>query len=246
MSTLTVTKTYDTGVTLTETDLDNVVSSIETWANGNIGSANIAASGVEATNIAALAVTAAKIASDAVTTSKVLDANITRAKVEEAERIPTGSVIQFAAASAPTGWLACDGTAVSRTTYSTLFSLISTTYGAGDNVNTFNLPDFRRRVAVGQGGSQTFSGTNKVDTTIGSTGGQESHILSTGEMPSHTHDWRLSSASGSTANSMQAAFGNVLGDGTGSIATITTTPTGSSSAHINLQPSLVINFIIKY
>jgi len=57
--------------------------------------------------------------------------------------LPAGAVQVFAMNSAPSGWLSCDGSAISRTTYSTLFSAISTTYGTGDGSTTFNLPDLR-------------------------------------------------------------------------------------------------------
>jgi hypothetical protein len=64
---------------------------------------------------------------------------------------PVGMISPFAGAAAPNGWLMCDGAAVSRTTYATLFALISTTYGTGDGSTTFNVPDLRGRVAVGKG-----------------------------------------------------------------------------------------------
>ena len=64
---------------------------------------------------------------------------------------PPGSVEFYAGASAPTGWLMCDGAAVSRPTYAALFTAISTPYGAGDGSTTFNVPDLRGRVAVGKG-----------------------------------------------------------------------------------------------
>src|SRR5690242_494962 len=64
---------------------------------------------------------------------------------------PAGVLAMFGAASAPTGWLLCDGTAVSRATYATLFGVIGTTYGTGDGSTTFNLPDFRGRVPAGKG-----------------------------------------------------------------------------------------------
>jgi hypothetical protein len=54
--------------------------------------------------------------------------------------VPPGAVMDFATATAPAGWLECDGAAVSRTTYAALFSAISTTWGAGDGSTTFNLP----------------------------------------------------------------------------------------------------------
>ena len=65
-----------------------------------------------------------------------------------------GMIFAYAGASAPTGFLLCDGSAVSRTTYAGLFSLIGTTYGAGDGSTTFNVPDLRGRFAIGAGTGQ--------------------------------------------------------------------------------------------
>lgn len=62
-----------------------------------------------------------------------------------AQLMPTGVILPFAGNTAPSGWLACDGSAVSRTTYASLFTTIGTTYGTGDGSTTFNLPDFRGR-----------------------------------------------------------------------------------------------------
>lgn len=62
---------------------------------------------------------------------------------------PTGAIFAYGGATAPTGWLICDGSPVSRTTYSLLFAVIGTLYGAGDGSTTFNLPDLRGRVAAG-------------------------------------------------------------------------------------------------
>lgn len=80
---------------------------------------------------------------------------------------PAGRVEQYAGSAAPSGWLECDGSAVSRATYARLFMAISTTWGTGDGSTTFNLPDFRGRVAVGKGtGTASASGVNgDVDTT---------------------------------------------------------------------------------
>jgi microcystin-dependent protein len=64
---------------------------------------------------------------------------------------PTGTITMFGGSSAPSGWLLCDGTAVSRTTYASLFAVTSTTYGTGDGSTTFNLPDLRSRTAIGAG-----------------------------------------------------------------------------------------------
>jgi len=68
--------------------------------------------------------------------------------------VPTGALTPFAGASAPTGWLLCQGQAVSRSTYASLFTAISTAFGAGDGSTTFNLPDMRARSAIGSGTGQ--------------------------------------------------------------------------------------------
>jgi len=72
--------------------------------------------------------------------------------------LPAGAVMPFAMNSAPAGWLASDGTAVSRSTYSALFAAISTTHGVGDGSTTFNLPDLRG-IFVRGSGMQTINGT---------------------------------------------------------------------------------------
>lgn len=107
---------------------------------------------------------------------------------------PTGSVIDFAGSSNPTGWLLCFGQAVSRTTYSDLFALISTTYGVGDGSTTFNLPDLRGRAVAGidnMGGVAanriTAGGSGITGTTLGAAGGVQTHPLITAELASHTH-----------------------------------------------------------
>lgn len=91
--------------------------------------------------------------------------------------IPSGGIIMYGANAAPTGYLVCDGSAVSRSTYATLFGIIGTTYGAGNGSTTFNLPDMRQRFPMGLAPSGTGS-------ILGGTGGTVDHVH-TG--PSHTH-----------------------------------------------------------
>lgn len=91
--------------------------------------------------------------------------------------IPPGLITMYGAAAAPTGWLLCNGAAVSRTTYSALFAIIGTTFGAGDGSTTFNVPDMRDRFPTGTG--STYS--------LNDSGGSASVTLTSSQMPSHTH-----------------------------------------------------------
>jgi microcystin-dependent protein len=105
-------------------------------------------------------VTPTKLNSTAAPTVVVADGEVTVAKLAAAVQqllVPAGAVQAFAMNSAPAGWLAADGTAVSRSTYAALFSAISTTYGAGDGSTTFALPDLRG-IFVRGSGSQTIGG----------------------------------------------------------------------------------------
>ena len=97
---------------------------------------------------------------------------------------PLAGIVQaYAGAVVPAGYLECDGSAVSRTTYAALFAALGTTWGAGDGSTTFNLPNLARRTIVGAGGAAT----SVLGNTVGAEGGEEAHTLSAAEMPSHTH-----------------------------------------------------------
>jgi microcystin-dependent protein len=148
------------------------------------GSANVSA----ATTIANNAVTTAKIADANVTTAKIADANVTTAKIADSNvtleklvaavqqsLVPAGAVQAFAMNSAPSGWLAANGSNVSRSTYAALFSAIGTTYGAGDGSTTFALPDLRGYFLRG-------TGTNSDGTASGTFGAKTADALKT-----HTH-----------------------------------------------------------
>jgi len=87
----------------------------------------------------------------------------------------------YGAAVAPTGFLICDGAAVSRVTYSVLFSVIGTTYGAGNGSTTFNLPNLKGKVPVGLDAAQT-----EFD-ALGEAGGEKTHTLTTAELAAHGH-----------------------------------------------------------
>lgn len=210
-----------------------------------------------------------------------------------AQLLPSGVPLPYAGSAAPTGYLLCDGSAVSRTTYANLFAVIGTTYGAGNGTSTFNVPNIGGRVPVGKG-----AGTFAV---LGATGGEETHVTTVAEMPPHNHTavaisagtpagtlattslvtdgestthfhgytkpvmstiiFNVGSADSMTlCTSTVAANTGVEGNGhTHTIAahghTFTGTPmgthnhtinnTGGGAAHNNLQPYIVLNYIIK-
>jgi microcystin-dependent protein len=93
-------------------------------------------------------------------------------------QIRPGSVIMFAGVNLPDGWLWCDGSNVSRSTYANLFAAIETTHGAGDGSTTFGLPNMNNNFPVGAGDSYS----------LGETGGSSTVALSTSNLPSHSHD----------------------------------------------------------
>ncbi|MDA8324979.1 MAG: tail fiber protein [Nitrospiraceae bacterium] len=138
-----------------------------------------------------------------------------------------GEITMYAGVTAPSGWLICDGSAVSRTTYAGLYNTIGTTFGAGDGSTTFNLPDLRGRVPVGVG-----QGTGLTGRALAAKGGEEAHVLVKGELPSQANLFAFDNSGGSTGWTT----------GTDNLTTIG----GSDTAHNNMQPYLAVNFIIRY
>lgn len=123
-----------------------------------------------------------------------------------------------------------DGRALSRTTYATLFALTGTTNGAGDGSTTFNVVDLRDRVSVGASGT----------IARGATGGEKTHLLTTAEMPAHTHD--ISSSGGGSGGNIQP--NEVTGAVNGSTHPLTSS-TGGGAAHNNMQPYCGVYKLIR-
>ena len=157
--------------------------------------------------------------------------------------LPAGSIIQWSSNTAPPNWLICDGSAVSRTLWPSLFATIGTTYGSGDGSTTFNLPDLRGRVAVGKN-SGTFG-------TLGGVGGAEteSHahwtVVGNPTGTPYTH-LTLSDSAGSPAIRTKSSVNRRLIPEQSYLANTTTYESATYDATTsNLQPYLVTNYIIK-
>lgn len=184
-----------------------------------------------------------------------------------ASGLPAGTIVQWPGATAPANWMIADGAAVSRTTYASLFAAIGVQYGSGDGSTTFNLPNLKGRVAVGLDSSQT-----EFD-TLGETGGAKTHTLTASQIPSHTHTissdgahthttqiqiWQSNNEAGGFGLNSSTSFQNrpavfstsTAGQWGSSSAGAhshggATGSAGSDGAHNNLQPYIVLNYIIK-
>jgi microcystin-dependent protein len=186
---------------------------------------------------------------------------------------PTGIVSPFAGATAPEGWLLCDGTAVSRSTYAALFALVSTTYGVGDGSTTFNVPNLKGRTVIGVG-----LGVDAIPVTgvIGVAQGAATVTLTSAEsgLPAHAHsvtNFNTVDGAGNHTHTINADQNNTPRASGGSDVnkwfdsgasrstnaagahnhnipdhnTNNNTAANAASAHTNIQPSLPLNYIIK-
>ena len=180
---------------------------------------------------------------------------ITNTMITGGAAFTAGMVVPFAGSTAPTGWLMCYGQDVSRTVYADLFSAISTSYGAGDGFSSFTLPDLRGRVIAGQDDMGGVSANRLTGQTgglngdnIGATGGAETHTLTTNEMPSHNHSGNVALRTNweaGTSSLSPVGTGDARYDGTGSYPALTISNTGGGAAHNNVQPTIILNYMIK-
>jgi microcystin-dependent protein len=184
--------------------------------------------------------------------------------------IPLGAGLDYWGSTTPNGSFAFpSGQAISRTTYVALFALVGTTYGAGDGSTTFNLPDKRGRVSAAtddMGGTSASRLTTSFFGAVahpGAAGGAESHTLTAGEIPAHTHPNTLSDPGhphSGEIDSGDAASAGIVGESggvhysrsggsTGSVATGITINNannmGGGNAHAIVQPTIICNYIIR-
>jgi microcystin-dependent protein len=181
--------------------------------------------------------------------------------------VPAGAIMDYAGATAPDGWLLCYGQSLSRATYADLFTAISTTYGDGDDPgNTFAAPDIRGRVVAGQddmGGSSANRLTDQSGglngDTLGTTGGAETHTLSLAESAAHDHGGTIYNDSHTHPYTRYDSLGTVQSGANvpnvwiststqetdGEPIQVTVPSAGGGDPHNNVQPTIILNKIIK-
>lgn len=155
-----------------------------------VGTAKLADGAATSAKLADGAATTPKLADGSVTTPKLVDGSVTAAKLASGvipAGVPAGTVVAFAGATAPTGWLVCNGAAVSRTTYAALFAAIGTTHGAGDGSTTFNLPDLRGEFIRGLDGGRGVDTGRTLGSAQGSQNLSHTHTATTDTAGAHTH-----------------------------------------------------------
>jgi len=191
----------------------------------------------------------------------------TVSQISGASGVPVGSMMDWPNATAPTGWLVCAGQSLSRTGYPELFAIVGTAFGSA-SASTFNLPDLRGRVVAGldvDSGGYAGRLSSPNSQILGAAGGTETVALSTDTMPAHTHTVSGSTSSaGAHSHTVDVAdtpqtvstsgVGTAPDNGsgvTGSAGAHTHTLSGTADsagggqAHANVQPTIILNKIIK-
>lgn len=182
--------------------------------------------------------------------------------------VPPGFIGHTASSTIPTGWLLCDGSAVSRSTFARLFTAIGILYGAGDLSSTFNLPDLRGRSIFGKDGASriTVAGGNFDGTVVGGTGGVQSSVVNKINLaafalnvtdPGHANlikqrsvgDFGFAAQAAGPLSALSDAAPGVSGsnNGTTEVATtgITVASGGSSTPLSIIPPAIILNPIIR-
>lgn len=164
--------------------------------------------------------------------------------------VPSGTVIAFAGATAPSGWLLCNGSAISRTTYSALFTAIGSAHGSGDGSTTFHLPDYRGRFLRGVDGLAGVD-PDKASRTAMATGGNTGNAVGSvqgDENKPHAHFVHSSDNPNNVpTNSTNTLAGGISGIGSFRYSTspATHSPSSTSGGNETRPKNAAVNYIIK-
>ena len=173
------------------------------------------------------------------------------ANITGIEGIPTATVVPWTDSSVPSGFLECNGAAVSRSTYSALFAIIGTTYGAGDGSSTFNVPDLQDKLALSKSNNKTLASTGGANTvtSTGNVGGSTANAtLSTAQLASHAHSSVGMSMGNNARNGTSIdppSSGNTGNTGSGQGHSHNMSANFVGDATSVLQPYLTLIYIIK-
>ena len=137
-------------------------------------------------------------------------------------------------------WEICDGAAISRTGYPELFAMIGTSFGAGDGSTTFNKPDLRGRTPIGAG-----QGSGLTNRLLGTTGGEENHVLTVAELAPHVHKQSVDNTYNPSAGGVAGRYADNNTGGNSSTVGLDTGSTGSGAGHNNMQPWVAVNYLIR-
>ena len=144
--------------------------------------------------------------------------------------VNTGTIMSWSNSTVPSGFLECNGSAVSRTTYSDLFAVVGTTYGSGDGSSTFNLPDLQDNHPIGVSGSKA----------LGTKAGSTSVTLAETNLATHDHSYSVTNYTASQSNT-NAVQGRQLAYQTAK----NVGNAGSSTAFNTFPPYIALKFMIK-
>lgn len=189
-----------------------------------------------------------RVKDNSITTAKIVDANVTRAKIASdvtVSLVPTAAVLPYAGTSLPSGFLWADGTAVSRVTYSALFTAIGITHGQGDGTSTFNVPDYRGRFLRGVDGSAGRDPNEGTRTAMAAGGNTGDNVgsLQTSMVGPHAHTIDMISTAGGAPNGGYGVFNINAGNaGNYSLSGDTFSASVTETRPINAS----VNYIIKY
>ncbi len=245
MATFSYTNLFSAGTPAVASQVNTNFNDVKTFVQGISTGTNIDGSAISEAKIAAGAVSETKLATGAVTETKIGANAVTVGKLSAgvvASIAPIGAIVQYAGTAEPTGWKFCNGQTLAQATYTDLYNLLTTTgtvfrYGANPSVGNFLLPDLRHRVPVGLGSETEFD-------VLGETGGVKSVTLTAAQsgLPSHSHTYGLDSNGSTSGIGVASTFDSTAEYPTN---TLTAGPTNASEAHTNLQPYIVMNYLIR-